>query len=93
MKTAIDQRFTFYADQNVDGVLTISDVWLWFKWVFFLPGDFILAALTGSTIGNFFELSQDSLMGWGSGVFSFFVWLLVLGAITTVIDDVKNGIS
>jgi hypothetical protein len=27
----------FAADMNGDGVVTISDVWLWFKWLYFYP--------------------------------------------------------
>jgi len=32
-----NRQWSFTADMNLDGVVTISDSWLWFKWIFFYP--------------------------------------------------------
>jgi hypothetical protein len=71
----------FAADMNGDGVVTISDVWLWFKWLYFYPGDGLLYFLVrgAESIAKFFEVTPDSFGGAFSGVASFFAWLIVLG--------------
>src|SRR5712675_1416458 len=43
--SAWDVRWIFLADMNRDGYVTISDFWLWIKWVFYAPGDWILLML------------------------------------------------
>lgn len=74
------QRWNFVADLNHSGSITISDVWLWFQWAFFAPGDGIIFLLVDKlpTIGQFFELSYASYGGVFSGIISFFIWLFLL---------------
>jgi hypothetical protein len=38
-------RWKIAWDMNGDGMVTISDVWLWLKWIFFAPGDLLLLLL------------------------------------------------
>ncbi len=62
---------------NMDGLVTISDAWLWLQWLFFLPGDFAAMVLLGTPIGDFFEITLGSIQGVGSGALSFCVWFVV----------------
>jgi hypothetical protein len=81
--------WSFFADMNGDGAVTISDVWLWFKWLYFYPGDGLLyAVMSGAPkIAYFFELSSVSYGGGFSGVVSFFAWLIVLGVLGAAADQ------
>jgi hypothetical protein len=74
----LDRRLQVRGDMNLDGVVTISDVWLWLQWLYFLPGDLAALVLLDSPVGNFFEITLSSLQGVGSGVLSFFFWFVVL---------------
>jgi hypothetical protein len=64
----------FVADMNGDGRVTISDVWLWFKWLYFYPGDGLIYLMGNTKLGNFLELSANSYGGFWSGVVSFLLW-------------------
>ncbi len=86
----LSERFRLVADMNRDGAFTISDIWAWFKFVYFAPGDLIAGVLYGSEAGRFLEINYGSLGGWGSGVVSFFVWLFVLFAGVAIADDVHS---
>jgi len=73
---------------NLDGVVTISDSWLWIKWLFFYPGDYLISVFIKKPddIAIFLELSPTSYGGWGSGVLSIFMWYLLFGALFSFID-------
>ena len=77
----LENRFRFVADLNGDGVFTVSDVGAWFNWVYFAPGDSIAILLLNSGLGNFLEISTDSINGLGSGVFSFFAWWMLFAVL------------
>lgn len=76
-QAGLDVRFNFVTDMNADGVFTISDMWEWFKWAYFAPGDLAAILLMNTSFGNFLEINHDSLSGGNSGVFSFIVWLFL----------------
>ena len=66
------------ADRNLDGKITISDIWFWLHRLYFYPGDFTVVLFLGIPImAEFFELSESSLGGIFSGVVSFGVWSLL----------------
>ncbi|MFM9847698.1 MAG: hypothetical protein ACKVP3_11125 [Hyphomicrobiaceae bacterium] len=73
------QRFRFATDMNGDGLFTISDVWLWLKWLFFAPGDGVLLFLMAfmPDISDFLEVDQGSMYGWLSGFLSAVLWIVV----------------
>ena len=53
--------WTSRSDMNWDGIVTIPDVWLWFKWIYFLPGDGALwLIMQNQGLARFFQLSQGS---------------------------------
>lgn len=80
------RQWNFVADMNYSGSVTISDVWLWFKWLYFYPGDGLVYFLVNKIpdIGRFFEITNSSYGGILSGVVSFFVWIIALGVLGVV---------
>ena len=78
--------WSFFADMNGDGVVTITDVWLWFKWLYFMPGDFLVAVVGPTALGRFLELTTSSYGSFGSGFLSFILWMTLFGVASTVAD-------
>ena len=81
-------RWFLAKDMNCDGQFTISDVFLWGEWFFFLPGDGLLwVIMQDERLATFFELTPAAYSGWTSGVFSVIGWfgLLVLAALVQVL--------
>lgn len=75
----------FIADMNGDGAVSISDVWLWMKWLYFYPGDLGVAALLSMpNVSAFFEMSTDSYGGTFSGVASAVIWLWAVVLLTKI---------
>jgi hypothetical protein len=73
----LEARLHIMLDMNLDGALTISDVLLWLRWLFWLPGDLAALALLGTPVGDFFEVAPSSMQGIGSALLSLCVWLVV----------------
>lgn len=82
-------------DMNGDGLLTISDVVMWFEWLwegvvwlFFLPGDTVIWLLMVYTPGLaiFLELSVEFYSGWMAGILSVITWFF-FSAITSDVFD------
>lgn len=74
------RQWAFKLDMNHNGSFTITDLWAWFKWLYFYPGDLIIK-ITISKIpafAHFFELTQNSYGGIFSGIVSFIIWFLLL---------------
>lgn len=73
-------RFLIAIDMNGDLAFTISDVWLISKFVWLMPAKVVIGVLheTPGT-ATFFEIGCGTGEGWGGAIFSFFVWLIVLG--------------
>lgn len=87
---ALDGRWFIAGDMNCDGLLTISDVGLWFKWAFFSPGDGLLwVVMQSPEVATFLELTPTVYSGWFSGIVSAIVWLRVVyfGAILMLKSD------
>lgn len=74
------RQWSFILDMNRDGAVTISDVLLWMKWLFFYPGDFLHSVLIAVVpgIARFLDLSPASYGGWGAGLVSAYVWFNAL---------------
>ena len=83
------RQWDFVADMNNSGSITISDIWLWFKWLYFYPGDGLVYFLVNKvpSIGHFFEVTYNSYGGLLSGVISFFVWIIALGIFGAILDE------
>jgi hypothetical protein len=65
------RHWNFVADMNGDGRESIRDLWRYFHWAFFYPGDWIIHYLTGTTFGRYWELSPSDYGGVLSALLSF----------------------
>ena len=70
----------FVGDMNHSGTITISDAWLWFKWLYFYPGDGLIYILADKLppLAHFLTVSYADYSGFLSGVISFVVWIHLL---------------
>jgi hypothetical protein len=66
----------YSTDANLDGVFTISDVWLLLKDVLTVPADLFRVWIYGTDFGNFFEVTCAQTSG-----FSFFLSSIVVIAL------------
>ncbi len=73
------RQWAFVSDMNYSGTITISDVWLWFKWLYFYPGDGVVYFLINKApvAGQFLEITYNNYGGTLSGIISVFVWFPV----------------
>lgn len=80
------RQWSFVSDMNHSGSITISDVWLWFEWLYFYPGDGLIYFLMNKApeIGQFFEITHSSYGGILSGIVSFVFWIFLLGALSEI---------
>jgi hypothetical protein len=72
------RQWRFLADMNADGMVTASDLPLWAKWAYFVPGDAFIAQFGTTRIGQFLELTPASLGSPISAALSAVLWLLAL---------------
>jgi uncharacterized iron-regulated membrane protein len=89
------RQWSFIADMNFDGAVTISDAWLWLKWLFFYPGDLLFYVLMTSVspVARFLELSQSSYGGWSSGIISAITWLIACSVIAFLLGAALSSSS
>ena len=80
---AWDIRWRIASDMDGDGVVTISDVGLWIKWIFLAPGDLLvlLAMIHATPIALYLEISPENISGLLPGALSLFTWLLFVVAL------------
>ena len=83
------RMWAFVADMNGDGVVTISDVWLWFEWLYFYPGDGVVWVV-GTALpaaARFLEVTPASYgAASGSGIISLLIWG---GLILSILDELS----
>ena len=74
------RQWEFMWDMNQNGLVTVSDLWLWIKWAYFWPGDALiyLAILHTPSLAEFFELSAAKYGGPLSLFLSFPMWIIFL---------------
>ncbi|HVY07990.1 MAG TPA: hypothetical protein VHB46_18585 [Burkholderiales bacterium] len=74
----VARQWEFVADMNHSGDITISDVWLWIKWIYFWPGDALIYVLLQKApeLAAFLELSTKQFGGPLSLFLSFALWVL-----------------
>lgn len=69
-------------DMNRDGAVSVSDIWLWIQYGFYLPGNMclgVVAYIPG--LETFFEITPASICGTAAGVISAVFWLFLIGGI------------
>ena len=67
------RHWNFVTDMNGDGRESIRDLWRYFHWAFFYPGDWIIQYLANTTFGKYWELSSSDYGGLLSALLSFVV--------------------
>jgi hypothetical protein len=72
------RQWRFVTDMNADGLVTASDLPLWAKWWYFVPGDAVIAQFGTTKLGQFLELTPASLGGPTSAAISALLWLAAL---------------
>ena len=85
------REWRFVADMNRDGAVTMGDVELWWNWLFYLPGDALIAQLGPTALGRSLELTPASFASPLSALISAVLWLLaawVLAHVPGVVQDV-----
>lgn len=74
------RQWKFVADMTGNGTVTVSDFWLWIKWLYFWPGDGLiyLAITKVPRLARFFELSASKFSGPLSLFLSFGLWIVAV---------------
>jgi hypothetical protein len=73
-------RWQIALDMNGDGLVTVSDAWLWLKWFVLAPGDVLLLLLMkhGTSVAIALQMHpQSGLYGFLSALISAAAWLFV----------------
>lgn len=86
----------FVGDMNFDGVVTISDIWAWFKWLYFYPGDGLIYLIIYFTpnLATFLEIDYRNYGGIFSGLISFVIWVILfsfIGLAFSILDTLSSG--
>lgn len=86
---------TLAEDMNRDGHFTISDVGLWIKYFFYLPGDFLVGQIVNKVpwFSQFFEINDTWCHGFLSGLFGFFVWGFCLLIAVGLLLSIKEALD
>jgi hypothetical protein len=80
-------RFYFAIDMNGDFIFTITDVSLMLKFFYLLPAKVAVGMIASSPdLTRFFELDCSTGESWGGGMFSLFVWFVILGIFRAVAE-------
>lgn len=71
---------------NYSGSVTISDVFLWLKWLYYYPGDLCLFALMKwfPDVANFMEISALSYGETLSSILSAIIWVIGIGIVSII---------
>jgi hypothetical protein len=76
-------RLDVALDMNLDGVFTISDLWLLIKFVWLLPSKLVMEVIGASPkLVQFFEIDCYTGEGFGGAILSLFIWLIGYSAFT-----------
>lgn len=90
-----ERQWSFVVDMDYSGSITISDVWLWFEWLYFYPGDGVIYFLVNKVpdVGRFLEITHSDYGGVLSGAVSFVAWFIVLAIIIGAIEEFSENES
>ena len=85
-------------DMNQDGIFSISDIVLWLKYFFFLPGDFFIGLIQPliPELMRFLEIESSLCHGFLSAILSAVIWLLawfIVSFLTTAIRGYFEGLT
>jgi len=71
----------FFTDMNCSDSITLGDIGLTVKWLYFYPGDAFIHFVVNHVpdMGQLVRITYSSYGGVLSGIVSFFVWGIVFG--------------
>jgi ascorbate-specific PTS system EIIC-type component UlaA len=75
------------SDSNVN----IASAWLSLKWMFYVPGDFIIGMFLNTGPGDIWGFSPESFGGWKSAVASVWVWALLASLLYLLVHMVRRA--
>lgn len=79
-----------WGDLNRDGIFTITDVFIFVKFVACWPGNLLVNIFAPTAFGRFFEISRSDEYSWLAWAASVFCWFLVLAFIGSIIDPTRK---
>lgn len=79
-----------WGDANFDGVFTITDVFIWVKFVACWPGNFLTRLISFTGVGRFFEMSPNDDYTWFAWILSAVAWLMLFGFIASLVDPTRK---
>lgn len=83
--------FRLAQDMNNDGKFSISDIWQIIEFVWLVPAKGAMYLITNYLpLAEFLEIDCFTGTSWGGGIFSLFVWLLVLVYLVGVIEYIST---
>lgn len=87
--------WSFISDMNCDGAVTISDVTLWTKWLYFYPGDLLVMLIVRETpnVARFFEITDADYGKLVSFAVSGLFWLLCVTCAAVLKETVSKTVS
>ena len=84
------RQWRFIADMDKDGSIGPKDLLLWIEWLYFLPGDALVAVMGATGVAELAGLTQASMGSWPSALLSAAVWLLAIFWLPRAIVDVAD---
>lgn len=79
-----------WGDLNRDGFFTITDVFIFVKYVACWPGNLLVNVFAPTAFGRFFEISRADQYSWLAWTASVFCWFLLLAIIGDVIGTSRK---
>lgn len=70
-------NFLLRADMNGDSIVTVSDLWMQFKTIWFMPSNFVVEKVLGApALAQFLEFNCSSGQGFIGGAASMIFWVV-----------------
>ncbi len=72
------RNWLFVPDMNTDGIISLGDVWQWFLWLFFYPGDLFIRLFLAAGMENLLYVIEPTSHFYGglvAGIFACMCWL------------------
>jgi hypothetical protein len=77
-------------DIDLDGAVTISDIWLFAKGIFLLPGNIAIEVLTApdfKSFATFFHVTMEDRNGGWAIAISIVFWVIALSIVANLIAE------
>jgi hypothetical protein len=84
------RQWRFIADMDRDGAIAPRDFVLWIEWLYFLPGDALIALMGSTGIAELAGLTPASMGSGPSAAISALAWLLAVFWLPRAILDAAD---